>query len=137
MFQEQISLFVQFYHLKFAKEGLVNTRVDNFYEVCGQAQKSIHWKHKSGFEFFQHLLRREIKVRSGSEKSRLEKGLRVDIERLLLIAKNKKPMNFEIFIVQPSLSKQNTSISIMTLLGVTANYLKEVGDIDLKVIVNE
>lgn len=127
---------VQFYHLKFAKEGLVNTRVDNFYEVCGQAQKSIHWKHKSGFEFFQHLLRREVKVRSGSERSRLEKGLRVDIERLLSIAKNKKPMNFEIFIVQPSLSKQNTSTSIMTLLGVTANYLKEVGDIDLKVIVN-
>lgn len=128
---------IQFYHLKFAKEGLVNTRVDNFYEVCGQAQKSIHWKHKSGFEFFQHLLRREVKVRSGNERSRLEKGLRVDIERLLLIAKNKKPMNFEIFIVQPSLSKQNTSISIMTLLGVTANYLKEVGDINLNVIVNE
>ncbi|MFZ4263799.1 hypothetical protein ACFRAE_17315 [Sphingobacterium sp. HJSM2_6] len=46
-------------------------------------------------------------------------------------------MNFEIFIVQPSLSKQNTSEPIMTLLGVTANYLKEVADIDLKVIVNE
>ncbi|MDO0887341.1 hypothetical protein NCW36_03855 [Acinetobacter pittii] len=46
------SINVQFYHLKFAKEGRVSTRVDNFYEVCGQAQKSIHWKHKSGLEFF-------------------------------------------------------------------------------------
>jgi len=128
---------VQFYHLKFAKDGLVNIRVDNFYEVCGQAQKSIHWKHKSGFEFFQHLLRREIKVRNGHERSRIEKGNKNDLERFLAIAKNKKPMNFEIFIVQPSLSKQNTSEPIMTLLGVTANYLKEVADIDLKVIVNE
>lgn len=128
---------VQFYHLKFAKDGLVNTRVDNFYEVCGQAQKSIHWKHKSGFEFFQHLLRREAKVRNGHERSRIEKGTKADLERFLAIAKNKKPMNFEIFIVQPSLSKQNTSESIMTLLGVTANYLKEVADIDLKIIVNE
>lgn len=128
---------VQFYHLKFAKDGLINTRVDNFYEVCGQAQKSIHWKHKSGLEFFQHLLRREVKVRNGHERSRIEKGTQADLERLLAIAKNKKPMNFEIFIVQPSLSKQNTSDSIMTLLGVTANYLKEVADIDLKVIVNE
>ncbi|MEC5174263.1 DEAD/DEAH box helicase [Chryseobacterium nepalense] len=128
---------IQFYHLKFAKDGLVNTRVDNFYEVCGQAQKSIHWKHKSGFEFFQHLLRREVKVKNGHERSRIEKGTKTDLERFLAIAKNKKPMNFEVFIVQPSLSKQNTSESIMTLLGVTANYLKEVADIDLKVIVNE
>ncbi len=128
---------IQFYHLKFAKDGLVNTRIDNFYEVCGQAQKSIHWKYRSGFDFFQHLLRREIKVRNGNVRSRLEKGTKQDLERLLAIAKNRKPMNFEIFIVQPSLSKQNTSDSILTLLGVTSNYLKEVADIDLKVIVSE
>lgn len=128
---------VQFYHLKFAKDGLVNTRVDNFYEVCGQAQKSIHWKHKSGVEFFQHLLRRETKIRNGNERSRIEKGAKQDLERLLAIAKNKKPMNFEVFIVQPSLSKQNVSDSIMTLLGVTENYLKEVADIELNVIVNQ
>ena len=81
-------------------------------------------------------MRREIKVRNGDERSRLEKGTKQDLERLLAIAKNRKPMNFEIFIVQPSLSKQNTSESILTLLGVTSNYLKEVADIDLKVIVN-
>lgn len=128
---------VQFYHLKFAKDGEVNTRIDNFYEVCGQTQKSIHWKHKSGVEFFQHLLRRETKVRNGYERSRLEKGTKQDLERLLGIAKNRKPMNFEIFIVQPSLSKLNVSDSIMTLLGVTENYLKEVADINLNVIVNQ
>lgn len=127
---------IQFYHLKFAKDGLINTRIDNFYEVCGQAQKSIHWKHKSGVEFFQHLLRRKVKVKNGDEKSRLEKGTEQDLERLLGIAKNSKPMNFEIFIVQPSLSKKNVSESIMTLLGVTNNYLKEVGDINLKIIVS-
>lgn len=131
------SIDVQFYHLKFAKDGLVSTRVDNFYEVCGQAQKSIHWKHKSGLEFFQHLLRREEKKKNGFSRSRIEKGSREDLERLLRISKNHKPMNFEVFIVQPSLSKQATTDSIMTLLGVTENYLKEVADIDLKVIVNE
>lgn len=131
------SIDVQLYHLKFAKDGLVSARVDNFYEVCGQAQKSIHWKHKSGSEFFQHLLRREEKKKNGFSRSRIEKGLKEDLERLLRIAKNHKPMNFEVFIVQPSLSKQATTSSIMTLLGVTENYLKEVADIDLRVIVNE
>ncbi|HCQ9887268.1 TPA: DEAD/DEAH box helicase family protein [Acinetobacter baumannii] len=131
------SINVQFYHLKFAKEGRVSTRVDNFYEVCGQAQKSIHWKHKSGLEFFQHLLRREKKTKKGVYRSRIEKGSKEDLERLLGIAKNHKPMSFEIFIVQPSLSKGNTTDSIMRLLGVTENYLKDVADIDLKVIVNQ
>ncbi|MFW1938680.1 DEAD/DEAH box helicase [Acinetobacter baumannii] len=128
---------VQLYHLKFALKGKVNKRVDNFYEVCGQAQKSIHWKHKTGLEFFQHLLKREPKVLSGKTRSRIEKGSKENLERLLQIAKNQKPMSFEVFIVQPSLSKQATTDSIMTLLGVTENYLKEVADIDLKVIVNQ
>ncbi|KAA0257302.1 DEAD/DEAH box helicase [Deferribacter autotrophicus] len=128
---------VQFYHIKYAKGGTISTRIDNFYEVCGQAQKSVNWKHKKGLEFFEHLLRRKTKVKQGFEKSRIEKGTEEDLERLMLIAKNKKTMEFEIFIVQPGLSKQNTSENIMTLLGVTENYLKEVGGIDLKVIVNE
>lgn len=83
------------------------------------------------------MLRREEKKKNGVSRSRIEKGSREDIERLLRIAKNQKPMSFEVFIVQPSLSKQVTTDSIMTLLGVTENYLKEVADIDLKVIVNE
>lgn len=128
---------VQFYHIKFAKEGRISARIDNFYEVCGQAQKSIHWKHKKGTEFFEHLLRRKVKVRNGNERSRLEKGTEENLERLLLLAKNRKPMNFEMFIVQPSLSVSNTSTDILTLLGVTNNYLKEVADIDLKIIVSE
>lgn len=128
---------VEFYHIKFAKDGVVSKRVDNFYEVCGQAQKSIHWKHKKGTEFFEHLLRRKIKTRNGQERSRLEKGTEGDLERLLLLAKNRIPMIFKVFIVQPSLSASDTTESIMTLLGVTENYLKEVADINLQVIVSE
>lgn len=131
------NIHVQFYHLKYAKQGLVSAQVSNFYEVCGQAQKSIHWKHKTGREFFEHLLRRITKLDGTNERSRLEKGTKDDLERLLSIAKNSKPMTFEMFIVQPSLSVSNASEGILTLLGVTNNYLKEVGNIDLTVIVNQ
>ncbi|EKD47500.1 MAG: hypothetical protein ACD_66C00031G0002, partial [uncultured bacterium] len=58
--QHQTKLHVCFYHLKYGKGGIVSNRIDNFYEVCGQAQKSIHWKHKDGNEFFNHLLRTEV-----------------------------------------------------------------------------
>lgn len=42
-------------------------------------------------------------------------------------------MIFEIFIVQPSISKSNVSEDILNLLGVTENYIKETTGIDLKV----
>ncbi|SNR35218.1 DEAD/DEAH box helicase [Lutibacter flavus] len=127
-------LKVNFYHLKFAKKGKVNNSIDNFYEVCGQAQKSIHWKHRNGSEFFDHLLRRETKRRKGKECSRIEKGTRSDLIKLLGIAKKRITMEFEVFIVQPSLSKAKASTNILTVLGVTENYLKELADINLKVI---
>jgi hypothetical protein len=130
-------ILIQFYHLKFAHGDGIGQRVSDFYEVCGQAQKSIVWKHKSGTDFFERLLKRERKTKNGFEKSRIEKGSKVDLEKLLKIAKNQKPMKFEIFIVQPGLSKQNTNDAIQTLIGVTESYLKEVGGVSLGVIVNE
>jgi len=130
-------IHIQFYHLKYAHGDTVGKRVADFYEVCGQAQKSIHWKHKSGYDFFERLLKRKVKKKDGHERSRIEKGSKDDLERLLHIAKNKKPMKFEIFIVQPGMSKQDTSPEIMTLIGVTENYLKDVGGVELRVVVNE
>lgn len=128
---------VHLYHLKYAKDGRISNQIDNFYEVCGQAQKSILWKHKSGLEFFTHLLRREMKSEQGQSRSRLEKGTKANLERLMSIAKNMKPMEFDIYIVQPGLSQENVSDGILTLLGVTENYLKEVGNVNLNVIVNQ
>ncbi|WP_347052141.1 DEAD/DEAH box helicase [Flavobacterium olei] len=129
-------LKVNFYHLKFAIDGKVSNQISNFYEVCGQAQKSIHWKHKSGKDFFEHLLRRQNKTKNNETCSRIIKGTSDDIEKLLNIARIKIPMEFEIFIVQPSLSKQNASENILTLLGVTENFLMEYAGIKLNVIVS-
>ncbi|MGD9994031.1 MAG: DEAD/DEAH box helicase [Salinivirgaceae bacterium] len=127
-------LSVGLYHLKFAIDGKVTEQVKNLYEVCGQAQKSVHWKHKEGTKFINHLLRRETKSRNGQTCSRLEVGTIKDLEKLLSIAKKEIPMEFEIFIVQPGFSKATATQEILTLLGVTENYLKEVAGINLKVI---
>ena len=127
-------LSVGFYHLKFAINGKVTEQVKNLYEVCGQAQKSVHWKHKEGTEFINHLLRRETKNRNGQTCSRLEVGTKKDLEKLLSIAKKEIPMEYEIYIVQPGFSKATATDEILTLLGVTENYLKEVAGINLKVI---
>ena len=133
----QEKLVIKLFHLKYAINGAPSSQIKNFYEVCGQAQKSVHWKHKSGREFFNHLLRRETKSYMGKSCSRLEKGEKKDLERLLSIAKNEIPIEFEVYIVQPGLSKQKVTDEILTLLGVTKNYLKEIAGIDLKVIASE
>ncbi len=128
-------IYIHLYHLKYAKGGKIGKGIGNFYEVCGQAQKSIKWKHKKPSEFFERLCHREIKKKNGNERSRVEKGTIEDIEKLITIG-NRKPVKYEVSIVQPSLSKQNTSDDILTLLGVTENYLKEVANINLNVIIS-
>ena len=134
VFPERI--LIKLYHLKYALDGRVGNQIKNFYEVCGQAQKSVHWKHKSGREFVNHLLRREIKTKNGLTCSRLEKGDKSDLEKLLRLMKNEIPVEYEIFIVQPGVSKSNITDDILRLLGVTSTYIKEFSDINLKVIVS-
>ena len=103
------------------------------YEVCGQAQKSLIWRHKERNEdFFNRLLKRESK-KNKVGKTRLRKGTIDDLERFHSMSKI-KPMRYNIYIVQPSISKSDVSKPMLNLLGVTANHLKKEGGIDLKVI---
>jgi superfamily II DNA or RNA helicase len=124
---------IHLYHLKYARNGQVGNNIDNFYQVCGQAQKSLKWKHRDGKEFFNHLFKRKTKTLNGVSCSRIIKGTEDDLENLLNQAKYTKPINFHIYIVQPSLSKANASNDILLLLGNVHHYLATVGNIDLKV----
>ncbi len=124
---------IHLYHLKYALNGQVGNSIDNFYQVCGQAQKSLKWKHREGREFFNHLFRRKIKTLNDTSCSRIIKGTEEDLEILIEQAKFSKPMKFHIYIVQPSLSKANASEDILLLLGNVHHYLSTVGNIDLKV----
>jgi len=127
-------ILVELYHLKYAKDGRVSTRIDNLYEVCGQAQKSIHWKFKEGREFFEHLLRRKTKSYGGKQCPRLEKGTEADLTELLGLAKYKLALELKVFIVQPAIQKTTATQAQLTLLGVTENYLKGKSQIELGVI---
>lgn len=127
---------IDLYHLKYASHGKVSNEIKNLYEVCGQAQKSLIWRHKEKNEdFFNRLLKRESKKKKET-KTRLRKGTFEDLERFHSISKM-KPMKYNITIVQPSISKDKVSQPILNLLGVTANHLKKEGGIDLNVITNK
>lgn len=127
---------IEFYHLKYAIDGKVSNQIKNFYEVCGQAQKSLRWKYKDETQFIHHLIKRELKKQDKNQ-TRFKKGSIEDLENLLGQIKSTKPVNYQIYIVQPALSKQNVSEDILHQLGVSANHIKKEGNIDLQVIGSE
>jgi superfamily II DNA or RNA helicase len=127
-------ILVELYHLKFAINGVISTSVENLYEVCGQAQKSLHWKFKDGRELIEHLLRRKVKSLRGEQCPRLQKGTERELTELLDLAKYRFPLEFKIYIVQPSIPKSSASQEQLTLLGVTENYLKDKAQVELIVI---
>lgn len=127
---------IDLFHLKYARGGVTSGRIDNLYELCGQAQKSVHWKFRAARELGEHLLRRKTKKKNNQTCSRLEKGVEEDLIKLISLAKRKFPIDFKIHIVQPSITKINLSREQLTLLAVTENYLKAKG-IDFEVIGND
>ncbi len=124
---------VEFYHCKYSSEKFEGSRIEDLYEVCGQAQKSIHWMERPN-ELFAHLLRREARLVKAKEVSRFEAG---DKNLLWEIKNMSAKLNVElsIFIVQPGVSvekikkrlhhKTNSSRDLLQLLSVTENYLME------------
>lgn len=130
-----VGIDVEFYQCKYSLSATSGQRVDDLYEVCGQAQKSINWASspEKRTDLFTHLMRRAAHRREKSTSSRYEEGdeellqtIR-EISRLCLVS-------LKIFIVQPGLSKANASHDQLELLSVTENHLKETFRIPFGVI---
>ena len=112
-------------------------QIENLYQVCGQAQKSIRWKYIGGNKVFQHILKRnELKTSKGKSSSIL-KGDISEIIKLREEASNKKELRYHIVIVQPGMSKSNSSSEMKILLGNTVQVLHEMANIDCRVICSE
>ncbi len=121
-------------HCKGAIGGQISGEIDNFYTVCGQAQKSITVKHLGMARLYNDLKRRhEIWVREGH--SRFLKG---DIKQLSYFKEKarRSKMQFEVVIVQPGGSKATLSADILKLLATTELFLKKTTQGDLRVVVS-
>lgn len=128
---------VDFYHCKYTS-GEPGARVDDLYEVCGQAQKSVTWIHRQmrHGDLFLHLLRRDPKVRGGGQVSRYRRGTRDELVQIKDAARASE-LRLRMFIVQPGLSKSKASDAQLTLLSVTEAYLAETYQVPLSVIASE
>ncbi|GMM89202.1 DEAD/DEAH box helicase [Vibrio fortis] len=132
-------LIIDLYHCKYCtkKKGVAKpgARVDDIYQVAGQAVKSIKW-FANKEALINRLIDRE-RVRLSQEKaSRIDKGT---LEQLIHVSKVARYASFKVgvAIVQPAVSKDQISNDILSVLGATEAYINEISGIKLRVVISE
>lgn len=129
------SIDVEFYHCKYSHGAAAGHRLEDLYELCGQAQKSVSWMSspEKKTDLFTHLMRREAARAEADAPSRMEVG---DAELLQTIREMSHlcPVTLKIVIVQPGLSRASASDAQLQLISVTENYLMETYQIPLGVV---
>jgi len=124
-------IVVDLYHCKYCGSGQRPcSRVEDAYVVAGQASRSAKWLHK-GPSLFQRLLARYAGNRTRTQ--RLLKGTPQQIDLLRLKA-NDLEMRMGFFIVQPAISAASVTENVMTIFGTTYMYLRDIANVDLRVI---
>jgi len=102
-----------FYHCKGSASSAAGSRVEDVYEVTGQAQKSVAWAGLSRFEKRVHYKKRPIHFVRGNNEL---------LQQILERAKDRRS-HFEIKIVQPGISRAKITNAIAECLGATSGHL--------------
>lgn len=130
--KEEANVCLRLVHCKFSSEDLPGARIDDMYQLCGQAQKCIQWKHRGLRELVNHMKKREQRWQANGN-TRFIKG---DMRTARALEKQVRftPLRFEVTIVQPGLSKEAVTDPILNILGSTDLYLKRTTNANLVVL---
>jgi len=122
-------------HCKYSASSEPGARLKDLYEVCGQAQRCIRWKHLNLTYLYHHIKRRQEQWRNRGY-SRFLKG---SIRDLAAIKERSRtmPTRFNVTIVQPGLAVGQINEEGLKLLGSTALFIKKTTMADLMVIGSE
>ena len=125
-------IIIHFIHCKFSHEAFPGARINDLYEVCGQAEKSVKWCQEPT-EIIERMIKRETKRTASGKPSRFEVG---DLYELRKIRNKMRlcPTKFEMSIVQPGVDGSAITDDMKRLLNCTKSYLKDTYSIDFKVI---
>lgn len=126
------SIVLTLIHCKYSGSDESGARLKDLYEVCGQAQRCIRWKHLNLGHLYHHIKKREDLWRSRGY-SRFLKGSIKDLAALKERSRT-SPLKFNVVIVQPGLKVSHINDEGLKLLGSTALYIKKTTLADLAVI---
>lgn len=128
-------LRVDLFHCKFSQRSQAGARVEDLYAVCGQAQRSAHWKGDPD-RLFTHLIAREFSRIKRTGVTRFEHG---DLKTLPTLRRRAQELTprFTVHVVQPGLSRSAATVNQLELLAATELYLKETFAVNFGVIASE
>jgi superfamily II DNA or RNA helicase len=121
---------VEFYHCKYSGSVNAGSRANDFYQVCGQAQKSVSHTNNFG-KLINHFIHREKKVLNG-RKTRLERGSLTELGNLRKRSR-RKHIRYHIGVVQPGISRTSLKPHHTALLGSTSLFLRQIVNTRLSV----
>ncbi|WP_292512720.1 DEAD/DEAH box helicase family protein [Mesorhizobium sp.] len=122
-------------HCKFAGTDTGAARLEDLYEVAGQALKSVQFCHKPK-RFLRNMINRERRRLDRGESTRFDRGT-LGALRQLYARWDQYRFEYKVWIVQPGLSKKAASQPILQLLGFVEKALIDHRRIPLTVIVRE
>ncbi|MER9421669.1 DEAD/DEAH box helicase family protein [Mesorhizobium sp. M0317] len=122
-------------HCKFAGTDTGAARLDDLYEVSGQALKSVQFCHKPK-RFIRNMVNRERRRLDRGESTRFDRGT-LGTLRQLYSRWDQYRFEYKVWIVQPGLSKKAASQPILQLLGFVEKALIDHRRIPLTAIVRE
>jgi hypothetical protein len=125
-------LYIELYHCKYSHAANPGARVADLYEVCGQAERSIQWKHHVE-ALLRHLRNRDAQRTSGGGTSRFERGDQTELAALTKRARFLRT-RMAVYVVQPGVSKAAATQGQLDLLSAADAYLRDTGEVPLRVI---
>lgn len=129
------TLTVDLYHCKYSSAAAPGSRVEDLYEVCGQAQKSVRWAERFD-ELLHHLRRREADRQRRGSATRFEQGSMATLISLIGQWREMRP-EFSVTIVQPGYSRAKAAKSHLELFAATESYLMETWRMPLTILASE
>lgn len=126
----QNRIIVELYHCKYSSKNAAGGRLKDLYEVCGQAQRSYHWRHNA-LELLNHMIRREKLRKNNDLPSRFEKGGNEEMYMAInMLSSGYCETEFNIYVVQPGISKADIikESEHLKLFGATDLLLKKTGN---------
>lgn len=112
------------YHCKYSSGKNPGARVNDLYEVCGQAEKSIMWN-DNVLKMVQRMIERENTRQRKYDDTRFEKGDLQTLNTLKKMIKAGFNTELEIYIVQPGVSKSKITNPMKQIILATDSYLKD------------
>ena len=117
------ALVVRLVHCKYSSADAAGGRIDDLYEVCGQAMKSARWR-RDPEEMLRQLMRRERDRLRRNRQSGFIEGDAAALHRLIQRAHQLHP-KYTIAIAQPGLSASRASRAQLELLASVDVYVVE------------